>query len=139
MPTEASDADGTENGGNLLPLGRYSHSDHDRRMSESTASMSAGMPPMGTGANAYHGGFGYHDYPGGRPASPMTSASGAGGSHWGGTPSTTTATTSRKSPLPPSLRPVNIIQHDDAGTVGDESETADTVELPPAYTNIKRQ
>ena len=44
----------------------------------------------------------------------------------------------RKSPLPPSLRPVNIIQHEDAGpsrvTVGEEPET---VELPPAYTNIR--
>jgi hypothetical protein len=45
---------------------------------------------------------------------------------------------SRKSPMPPSLRPVNIIQHDDAGTVADDNE-AETVELPPAYTNIRRE
>ncbi|KAH7096666.1 hypothetical protein BKA62DRAFT_774995 [Auriculariales sp. MPI-PUGE-AT-0066] len=34
----------------------------------------------------------------------------------------------------PQLRPVNIIQHDDGGEVGGE---ADTVELPPAYGNIR--
>ncbi|KAH9171382.1 hypothetical protein EDB89DRAFT_2243560 [Lactarius sanguifluus] len=51
-----------------------------------------------------------------------------------------TATThTRKSALPPQLRPVNIIQHDDAGpseapTSADEPET---IELPPAYTNIR--
>jgi hypothetical protein len=41
----------------------------------------------------------------------------------------------RKSPLGPQhLRPVNIIQHDDAGP----DETQETIELPPAYTNIRR-
>lgn len=43
---------------------------------------------------------------------------------------------SRKSPLGlPQLRPVNIIQHDDAGP----DEGAETIELPPAYTNIRRK
>ncbi len=40
----------------------------------------------------------------------------------------------RKSPAPPSFRPVNIIQHDDAGPSAAEPET---IELPPAYTNIR--
>lgn len=47
------------------------------------------------------------------------------------TGSTTIPNSSRKSPMPRQLRPVNIIQHDDAGA-------ADTVELPPAYTNIRK-
>jgi hypothetical protein len=38
----------------------------------------------------------------------------------------------RKSPAPPSFRPVNIIQHDDAGPSEPE-----TIELPPAYTNLR--
>jgi len=41
-------------------------------------------------------------------------------------------TTSRKTAAPPTLRPVNIIQHDDAGP-----SEPDTIELPPAYTNIR--
>ena len=39
----------------------------------------------------------------------------------------------RKSPAPPSFRPVNIIQHDDAGP---SELPPETIELPPAYTNI---
>lgn len=42
----------------------------------------------------------------------------------------------RKSPLPPVFRPVNIVQHEDAGP-GEDEEHAETIELPPAYTNIK--
>lgn len=43
----------------------------------------------------------------------------------------------RKSPAGPAqLRPVNIIQHDDGGP---EGEPAETIELPPAYTNIRRK
>lgn len=42
----------------------------------------------------------------------------------------------RKSPLGPTqLRPVNIIQHDDGGP---EDEEGETIELPPAYTNIRK-
>ncbi|TFK38182.1 hypothetical protein BDQ12DRAFT_124054 [Crucibulum laeve] len=38
------------------------------------------------------------------------------------------------------LRPVNIIQHDDAGpSVAPKAEEAETIELPPAYTNIKKE
>ena len=141
VPTEASETGGTENAGGLFPPSRYSQSDHDRRTSNvsSSNSMSMGLPPLGTG----FGGFGYHDQPGGpRSASPVTSTSGAGGSQWGGGTTTTAPSTSgmsRKSPMPPPLRTVNVIQHDDAGTVaGDDGEEADTVELPPAYTNIRR-
>lgn len=36
---------------------------------------------------------------------------------------------------PSQLRPVNIIQHDDAGP----DEGSETIELPPAYTNIRRK
>ncbi|KAH7886857.1 hypothetical protein F5I97DRAFT_1807293 [Phlebopus sp. FC_14] len=49
-------------------------------------------------------------------------------------------TSSRKSPMPRQLRPVNIIQHDDAGPPGelDGGEEAETIELPPAYTHIRK-
>lgn len=54
-------------------------------------------------------------------------------------PDGTSTGLSRKSPLPPSLRPVNVFQHEDAGPSlpGDDQET-ETVELPPAYTNIRK-
>lgn len=48
---------------------------------------------------------------------------------------------SRKSPMPPALRPVNFVQHEDAGPSGvqaAEGEEAETVELPPAYTNFRK-
>ncbi|KAG1862029.1 hypothetical protein DFJ58DRAFT_776015 [Suillus subalutaceus] len=52
---------------------------------------------------------------------------------------TTIPNSSRKSPMPRQLRPVNIIQHDDAGTADEQAEgQPDTVELPPAYTNIRK-
>ena len=46
------------------------------------------------------------------------------------TPMTTTTTT-RKSAAFPQLRPVNIIQHDDASLSGQAEP--ETIELPPAY------
>ncbi|KAH7906609.1 hypothetical protein BJ138DRAFT_1183003 [Hygrophoropsis aurantiaca] len=62
---------------------------------------------------------------------------GAGGA------SSTGMTSSRKSGMPPrQLRPVNIIQHDDAGAPNEaeegEGEQPETIELPPAYTNLKK-
>ncbi|PIL23514.1 hypothetical protein GSI_14826 [Ganoderma sinense ZZ0214-1] len=73
-----------------------------------------------------------------------TSTSEQGGSGYVGgmlrlAPSSAPSTSvSRKSPVPPSFRAVNIIQHDDAGP-GEPSpeEEPETIELPPAYTNIK--
>ena len=55
------------------------------------------------------------------------------------TPMTTTTTTRKSAAFPP-LRPVNIIQHDDAGPSEDSSGQAEseTIELPPAYTNIRQ-
>ncbi|KAG2128713.1 hypothetical protein DEU56DRAFT_957191, partial [Suillus clintonianus] len=50
----------------------------------------------------------------------------------------TIPSSSRKSPMP-RLRPVNIIQHDDAGAADEQAEgEPDTVELPPAYTHIRK-
>jgi hypothetical protein len=56
------------------------------------------------------------------------------------TPVTATTTTTRKSAAPPQLRPVNIIQHDDAGPSEDPASNAEpeTIELPPAYTHIRQ-
>ncbi|KAG6336390.1 hypothetical protein ID866_2710 [Astraeus odoratus] len=46
---------------------------------------------------------------------------------------------SRKSPMPRQLRPVNIIQHEDAGPQEDaDASQPETIELPPAYTNIRK-
>ncbi|CDO70500.1 hypothetical protein BN946_scf184569.g43 [Trametes cinnabarina] len=57
-------------------------------------------------------------------------------------PSTTQSSSTRKSPAPPSFRLVNIIQHDDAGPSEPPppppEEEPETIELPPAYTNIRR-
>lgn len=63
-----------------------------------------------------------------RPSTPQTATTSAG----------TSAGTSRKGAAPPVFRPVNIIQHEDAGTTVDGEDDAETVELPPAYTNIRR-
>ncbi|KZT69906.1 hypothetical protein DAEQUDRAFT_725867 [Daedalea quercina L-15889] len=57
-----------------------------------------------------------------------------------GTPSAMSTTNTRKSAAPPSLRPVNIVQHEDAGPPEEqvqEEQEPETVELPPAYTNLK--
>ncbi|EMD35430.1 hypothetical protein CERSUDRAFT_116197 [Gelatoporia subvermispora B] len=59
-----------------------------------------------------------------RAGTPDMSASGSSGT--------------RKSPAPPTFRPVNIIQHDDAGPQEQGQEEPETIELPPAYTNIRR-
>ncbi|TFK82081.1 hypothetical protein K466DRAFT_314592 [Polyporus arcularius HHB13444] len=51
------------------------------------------------------------------------------------------STSARKSPAPPSFRAVNIIQHDDAGLADPPplpEQEPETIELPPAYTNIRR-
>lgn len=51
------------------------------------------------------------------------------------------STSARKSPAPPSFRAVNIIQHDDAGLADQPpppEQEPETIELPPAYTNIRR-
>jgi len=46
---------------------------------------------------------------------------------------------SRKSPMPPSLRAVNVIQHEDAGpSLHADNAEPEIVELPPAYTNIRK-
>ena len=56
------------------------------------------------------------------------------------TPGSTTAlTSSRKSGMTRQLRPVNIIQHEDAGPSGaPEPEQPETIELPPAYTKLQK-
>lgn len=51
---------------------------------------------------------------------------------------TSTGLSSRKSPLPPSLRPVNVFQHEDAGpSLPADNQEPETIELPPAYTNLR--
>lgn len=48
-----------------------------------------------------------------------------------------TSTYFRKSPAPPSFRPVNIVQHEDAGPSEAGGGDLETIELPPAYTNLR--
>lgn len=56
------------------------------------------------------------------------------------TPITAATVAARKSVVPPQLRPVNIIQHDDAGPSEDLAShvESETIELPPAYSNIRK-
>ena len=54
-------------------------------------------------------------------------------------PDGTSTGISRKSPMPSPLRPVNVIQHEDAGpSLPPDNAEPETVELPPAYTNIRK-
>jgi hypothetical protein len=51
---------------------------------------------------------------------------------------TAATNTTRKSGPLAQLRPLNIIQHDDAGPMnGQRAGEPETIELPPAYTNIR--
>lgn len=78
---------------------------------------------------------------GARPLSGATSTSRSGTPDMAAVLSGSTVTSARKSALGPrSLRPVNIIQHDDAGPseAGVKEEEEETIELPPAYTNIRK-
>lgn len=108
------------NNANLHPgstAGRPSFSDRDRRMS--TISGSSGTNTnTGTGTGMD------------RPSTPSTSVAG-----------TSMSGIMRKSAAPPVMRPVNIIQHEDAGAPppmeDGEGEEPETVELPPAYTNLR--
>ncbi|KAF9467943.1 hypothetical protein BDZ94DRAFT_1210476 [Collybia nuda] len=83
----------------------------------------------------------------GRPLSGYTSTSRSGtpdllGSVYGGTGTSGAGSSAggRKGAFRP-MRPVNVIQHDDAGPqepAGGAEEEVETVELPPAYTNIRK-
>jgi hypothetical protein len=81
----------------------------------------------------------------GRPLSGYTTTSRTGtpdllGFGSAGVTGSTTSSGGRKGPLR-QMRPVNVIQHDDAGpseNVPLAEEEPETVELPPAYTNIKK-
>ncbi|KAJ8506896.1 hypothetical protein ONZ45_g10646 [Pleurotus djamor] len=75
----------------------------------------------------------------GRPLSGVTSTSRSGTPDILGFGGAATASSSgRKSGMPRPLRPVNIIQHEDAGpSEAPKDEEPETVELPPAYTNIR--
>jgi len=83
----------------------------------------------------------------GRPLSGYTSTSRSGtpdllgfGLGSAGVGGSSTSSGGRKGPLR-QMRPVNVIQHDDAGPSEQAplaGEEMDTVELPPAYTNIRK-
>lgn len=84
------------------------------------------------------------------PRTSMTTASGAPPAH-GRAPSRLSVTTmselggpgpasstSRKTGMAPSaFRPVNFIQHDDGGEADPSGQEPETVELPPAYTDVR--
>lgn len=52
-------------------------------------------------------------------------------------PGRTTMTSAKTAAGPPLLRAVNVVQHEDAGPSEGQQEE-ETVELPPAYTNIRK-
>jgi len=94
---------------------------------------SDGRRPLSGGSTSFY----TNSHQGGayRPGTPEGSA--FGGQGVGGTQTSMT----RKGAPPRMMRPVNIIQHDDAGpsyTAPKEGEEADTIELPPAYTALKK-
>jgi len=69
----------------------------------------------------------------------LGAGSGASAYGYGWTAGSTTTSTSRKGPM--RMRPVNIVQHEDAGPppqIEDKVEEAETIELPPAYTAVQR-
>ncbi|KAI0819402.1 hypothetical protein BC628DRAFT_1342240 [Trametes gibbosa] len=73
--------------------------------------------------------------------STSTSETGGPSGPWRPPASSAPSSSTRKSAAPPSFRPVNIIQHDDAGPSDPPpppDEEPETIELPPAYTNIQR-
>ena len=54
--------------------------------------------------------------------------------------STAPSSSTRKAGYQPrQMRPVNIIQHDDAGPSTPYKDEPETIELPPAYTKIRRE
>lgn len=72
-----------------------------------------------------------------RPLSGVTSTSRSGTPEpWGAS----SAATRKSASGPRLLRPVNIVQHDDAGPSAPREEVGEpeTIELPPAYTNLKK-
>lgn len=77
----------------------------------------------------------------GRPFSGYTTTSRSGTPDLlgGGGAGSTTTGSGKKGPLR-QMRPVNVIQHDDAGPSDNQlpGEEVETVELPPAYTNIRK-
>ncbi|KAF5379069.1 hypothetical protein D9615_005943 [Tricholomella constricta] len=98
--------------------------------------------PDPTTASTYDGDTG-DAFSEGRPLSGYTTTTRSGTpdllSSYGGAGSTTTGG-GRKGGLR-QMRPVNVIQHDDAGPSDPPNSTTgevETVELPPAYTNIRR-
>lgn len=109
MPDAFSDPDSSS---------RHSlHSTHDGQPPRTSMTTASGVPGAGM-----------------RAASRLsvTTMSEAGG------PGPASSSGARKTGLPPSaFRPVNFIQHDDGGEVDPNTQEAETVELPPAYTDVR--
>ncbi|KAL0960026.1 hypothetical protein HGRIS_011674 [Hohenbuehelia grisea] len=94
--------------------------------------------PTVDGSSHAGGSDGFDDR--GRPLSGATSTSRSGTPDilgFSGAMSSTSTGTRKTAPRP--LRPVNIIQHDDAGPseAAPKVDDPETIELPPAYTNIR--
>ncbi|KAJ1311691.1 hypothetical protein OPQ81_010164 [Rhizoctonia solani] len=105
------------------------------------------MPPPDIETSSHHSLYTAQDA-GGRPSMSHTGTVPGGharapsrlsvttASELGGIPPSSQGT--RKSGMPPtSFRPVNFIQHDDAGEVEPDSQEPETIELPPAYTDFR--
>ncbi|KAF8649171.1 hypothetical protein AX16_005969 [Volvariella volvacea WC 439] len=71
------------------------------------------------------------------------SAYGGGAGYGAGMSATGSSATGRKGGAPRPLRPINIIQHDDGGSVPmpppGQGPDVDTIELPPAYSQVTRR
>ncbi|KAG9095981.1 hypothetical protein FRC07_011005 [Ceratobasidium sp. 392] len=92
------------------------HSTHDGQPPHTSMTTASGLPGHGRAPSRLS----------------VTTMSEAGG------PGPASSSGRSKSGIPPSaFRPVNFIQHEDAGDVAAADQDPETVELPPAYTDLK--
>ncbi|KAG9100091.1 hypothetical protein FRC06_004548 [Ceratobasidium sp. 370] len=92
------------------------HSTHDGQQPRTSMTTASGMPGHGRAPSRLS----------------VTTVSEAGG------PGPTSSSGRSKAGMPPSaFRPVNFIQHEDAGDLPTTDQEPETVELPPAYTDFR--
>jgi hypothetical protein len=94
------------------------HSTHDGQQPRTSMTTASGMPGHGRAPSRLS----------------VTTVSEVGG------PGPTSSSGRSKSGMPPSaFRPVNFVQHEDAGDIPTADQEPETVELPPAYTALRNR
>jgi hypothetical protein len=123
----------------MYSYGRQSYDPHLSMQTGTTTSLLRTAQDVTTMSPSYgHQSYdGYQSIPTGtttsllRSGTPEPAALGMGSTSGG------SSRTPKGSLVPTELRPVNIIHHDDAGAVDEEDHIPETIELPPAYSNIR--